>query len=624
MIKALRIGAVFAVAWLAFVVADSAGAQGPPYPRCSAWRGMPCNCSFADYQAYGTHEPYCYCEIGSWCQVLQDVTLYWPPTPTPGVDATPAFVTATPRANQEQFSELPGGCPDWSELGPGTVTPGPDDVSIGYGQRCAACLAERSAGGSYLPTMPYAINTPAAPVGPDTEYWLLSAENELYPRDYLVNAHPMTAGVGLSFKWFGTDDLLGKDIIGAVVEWHIVDGVVCDVEVVAGPERINKESFWVSDGGSYCMGPEAACADAVPGSEYVGGAYIYADEGPDSGAALMFDFGPTRCDGDYEITYDLIVREHVAGGIVVPGGTGTATPTPGATATPAYTPTYVFSGRNRVDVFSGGAYRNGFYSNGQGNCPLGTVCNAEYSNQTLWTNPVGGVFPYGGRGEYCVYWRWSHSAGQLDPGWNNVAWFGGWGTPRGDAGDVFSSGNERRGDSGGVAYRCGDITQPDFVRGLYGVMIGFGCSGLCSVSVSEVWIEYPLHSSQATPTPTPTVTPAGTGTPTPTPSKDITSCAVVEWRTEAEKDGSDVLTWDWSGFMSEPVCYTVVPAIDESIPLDAIPFVGLPEVKLEFPGFELCVRWVEFPSFSLLGLTISLDWFLLPIVGYVIGMIIRM
>lgn len=124
-----------------------------------------------------------------------------------------------------------------------------------------------------------------------------------------------------------------------------------------------------------------------------------------------------------------------------------------------------------------------------------------------------------------------------------------------------------------------------------------------------------IEVPEVTPTPEPTSTP--TMTPVSTPSG---ACSAFEWRNDEPVVDFDTGE-DW---IIPGSCYTVVPDEDFSIPSVDLLVWDFPGVDFELIGFELCIDWVRWPTARLLDINISLDWFLLPAVAFIVRRLLQL
>lgn len=599
------------------------GTPPPDAPLCGGLTSPECVCSYSRY-LQGLEQPAdCWCPVPepgatSFCSDWPDVRLWVSGGGGSGL-STPVFVTATPRPNQELFPVLDDGCPDWSYLGPGTVTPAPDDVSADYALRCRACLADGSL--DFLPTpVVGAISTPLPDAGLGDDWYLASSVDDSWPYSYLLTVEKTHVGRTVHLSWAGSPELAGRDVIGVLLGWHAVTGVTCDVRVDSTlTVSIPAVDAWLDSGNDYCFGPADACREFLPdGGVYAGSANVLYG----SSAQINLEFGPVRCEGSYQMPVDLILRDHKPGGIPVFDislSTPTPVPAPTATQVPAVA---VFTGPQELsDGATASISSSGLVATGSWYVPasgvndyraaiwrIGISSSVAIRSIKLWLRPAGGELPTD---------NWGGCPVNVDTVWRPKVYFA--------AGSLYYTYDlvSRQSWKGGYLfhYQKGWDAQISHVGG--GENRVRSCTAKSDVPRSfrwELWIvevngvEYP---SEPTPTPTPVLT------PTPVWSGVGDYCGLVEWRTEEERLGLDFLDFEWSGWFSEPECFTVLPEVSKTIPLDKIPFVGLEEVNISWPGFQLCIRWIEFPRLSILSVPVSLDWFLLPVVLGLVGLIVR-
>lgn len=130
----------------------------------------------------------------------------------------------------------------------------------------------------------------------------------------------------------------------------------------------------------------------------------------------------------------------------------------------------------------------------------------------------------------------------------------------------------------------------------------------------------------ATPTTTPTSTPTRTATPehlptrtpvftpTPTPQGGADFCQFPAFRSQTPIIGGDLSPESWDNLiqLEDPVCFTLIPGFSAHLPSAA----GGGEVH--FDEFDLCFQYVRFPTVSMFGIPIALDWFLVPVFAFVL------
>lgn len=630
------------------VFAQSGGSPMDIYPFCQQGAvSAPCNCNVFDWQDNGYIEPGCYCHENMDFCVNEPGVIVWShsdyPTNTPTAVSTPEFITATPRSNQEQFDKLPNGCPDWSQLGPGTSTPGPNDVSVDYAMRCRGCLAGSSAGGLNLPTP---ITGPIAGMRvevPGAYDWYLASSLDAvhWPNGWEL-------GPGQEARWSADDypELQGRDVIGVLIE--VVRGELLDTCDARYDEIVGPARAWVTGPGLICFGPKWICGELAPGAPH---AYSgIATEDMRYGVRLVMGekgSGLECEDGSVASRFDLILRDHVDSDLPHPPIIGaTRTPTPAPTNIPSPTPDVPKYWLGPPMTFSG-SYNSETATVGCHSAGPGLRWGVGYQNTLWWsfqvedipgelvgviweTGVVTGDFKRMGIGDSCG------AAGYLSP-WSNTSDHNQGSNRRVCVADGHLGKNHEE-VCGLVAAQNGLAPFDTLLGGFSGkpagadVSIGFSSQwrsyGVYNMTLWPVYYSVPIYPT-ATPVPTaagPTPTPVLGGTPSSLPGGSGyigDNCDVVEWRSQDEKSGKDVLEWEWSGWTSEPECYVIVPEINETIPLDKIPLLHLDAVDVSWPGFELCVMWIEFPKVTLLGFTVSLDWFLLPLVAGLIGLIIR-
>lgn len=602
-------------------------ADGPPddAPLCGVPEESPddCICSESRYNAGLAQPEDCWCpvpygETSSWCSDWPNVRLWFMDAPvTPG----PVFLTATPVSYREVFPPDPRGCPDWSYLGDGTATPHADDVSPDYAAQCASCLA--GSAGLLLPTpVTGAIHTPLPGVSTAVpgEDWYLASDVE--PGVLVGVSYDFSSsdtGLVYHVPWQGW--LLGRDVVGAVVEWQVVSGAECDVKVESRSSgweySIAVDEFWLTPG-RHCVADGVVC-DALELSQAARSQRLY---GYSVQVPLLF--GPRYCAGRYKLVVDWILRDHKGGGVAVPG---VPTPTPVVTVTP--TPQVqdfwagepvgfsgsLFDGAASVSCRLDGAVR--WYRVGKDflgwtyelvDIPgvlVGVILKVDAVGKfkrmdnsdcrgaaSLWPDTselIGSVgfacwsFDYAGlQGQQiCELMRSRLGIAQfVNSGWMRM--LASWAMPRAAGSDVS----------------VGFETQ-------------WRAYGDYHVTFMPIYYGQPVFPT-ATPAVFPTATPDWSGPK---------ACNVVEWR--RDKSGEDFLSWDWDALLSEKDCYVLFDGVDKSIDLSRIPLLELPDIDFHLPGFQLCVRWLHFPEVSLLGFEISLDWFLLPVVMGFLGWFIR-
>jgi hypothetical protein len=134
----------------------------------------------------------------------------------------------------------------------------------------------------------------------------------------------------------------------------------------------------------------------------------------------------------------------------------------------------------------------------------------------------------------------------------------------------------------------------------------------------------PTPTPTRTPTPTVTRTPASTRTPTPTLRADPERCRTWDWK--PDYGGAVEIGEGWDGLIEPGDCYAVIPGMTITTPdLGAVgDLVGLDSYTLEWETFEYCVVWVHIPQVSILGLSLSLEWFLLPAIAWLLNKLAEM
>jgi len=78
--------------------------------------------------------------------------------------------------------------------------------------------------------------------------------------------------------------------------------------------------------------------------------------------------------------------------------------------------------------------------------------------------------------------------------------------------------------------------------------------------------------------------------------------------------------------LEEGECYGIIPGMNISVPdLGAVgDLVGWDGAEISWDAFGYCVTWVNLPAISILGLAISVDWFLLPAVAWLLNKLVEM
>lgn len=174
---------------------------------------------------------------------------------------------------------------------------------------------------------------------------------------------------------------------------------------------------------------------------------------------------------------------------------------------------------------------------------------------------------------------------------------------------------------------------PKTVAGVYSLQLQGGAYSGQKTCVADA---APIYYGSArphpvTPTPTVTVTPTATRTVTPAPTSaavvptpDPERCRVYDWK-DAYEPAVDV-AGDWEGLIEPGDCYEVIPGLSITTPdLGAIgDLLGLDSYTLTWEGFRYCIMWVNFPSVSILGLSLSLEWFLLPAAAWLLNKLAEM
>lgn len=569
-------------------------------PFCNYESGVDddCWCSLSLYNESFPQPEDCFCQVGSWCEDKWSVRIVTPEqgSGVPPVN-TPAWVTATPAANTELFPTDENGCPDWSYLGEGTVTPAFNDVSMDYAMECGHCLASgaSSIGGGVI-AVPV-INTPAGSGGGPV--MLLSDVDESLFSPYSYVSFYMAPDWGID--WLSWPQLGSYfTLAGAAFDDLEVVGLLFDVEVIQGSGHARalgswsglvRDSFWMDDGVSYCVGIHAAC-DAVGAGlreKYAGNVVTVetALEGFQAEGVGSMVEGRLN-------NIDFIVREGSAPLQIIGGD---------ATPTPTNTPDWVIP-----DYWENSCeYDFSVWSPNQTVTHYFPCVGAVQQN--IIAAVLDGIGKAGGNGNAVWSEAGNYSlASYTSAEYRTYAKCFYVGNP-GSVGDLYCQ-------SQYPSYTRQAINEGAFVDGALRVVVtGNNVTVWGQGTIKQVFDSGVVNW--------PTPTPSGPSTATPTPVwGTIEDCSVVEWRSGA--DGSDVLTWDWGGWLSEPECYTFIPQIDETIPLSSIPFLGLDDVSLEFPGFEICLQFVDFPSFSVLGLAVHLDWFLVGLLVFLAGWLIRM
>lgn len=99
---------------------------------------------------------------------------------------------------------------------------------------------------------------------------------------------------------------------------------------------------------------------------------------------------------------------------------------------------------------------------------------------------------------------------------------------------------------------------------------------------------------------------------------------MYEWK--AEYDPAVEVAGDWEHLLEPGDCYDVIPGLSITTPdLGAIgDLLGLDTYSLSWEGFRYCIMWVNFPSVSILGLSLSLEWFLLPAAAWLLNKLAEM
>jgi hypothetical protein len=144
---------------------------------------------------------------------------------------------------------------------------------------------------------------------------------------------------------------------------------------------------------------------------------------------------------------------------------------------------------------------------------------------------------------------------------------------------------------------------------------------------------YPIYhgplppAASPTPSPSPAPSPTTPATPTawltPTPGAGTASCAPIDWKADAPVvdfplDPADLIVEQDCG--ADGLGYALLPEESFSTPDlgwlgDAL---GIPRYDIGWDGVAVCVTWVRFPQFAVLGLGVALDWFLLPFVAWLL------
>lgn len=139
----------------------------------------------------------------------------------------------------------------------------------------------------------------------------------------------------------------------------------------------------------------------------------------------------------------------------------------------------------------------------------------------------------------------------------------------------------------------------------------------------------PAPTSTRTPTPTGTVSPTATQTPdwtaTPgTPAPDAGRCLAWDWK-PSYPPAVDIGDVGGDDFLEPGECYEVIPGMNIQIPdLGAVgDLVGWEGAEVSWDAFGYCVTWVNLPALSIVGLSISMDWFLLPVVAWLLAKILE-
>lgn len=170
----------------------------------------------------------------------------------------------------------------------------------------------------------------------------------------------------------------------------------------------------------------------------------------------------------------------------------------------------------------------------------------------------------------------------------------------GDELDVTYSNVHPATDSG---YMC----QYDNPSGLMGVTaLDIASSAFSNGSDGYSYIDSVEICGDVDILPTATPSPTATGAPwMPTPDLGESDCSVAVFR-----DDTPAVTIPEHIAVHSYGCYTLIPDITIEIP-------GRGDVGLD--GVELCVTWFVMPVITVLGITISIDWLLFPLVAWLIA-----
>ncbi len=101
--------------------------------------------------------------------------------------------------------------------------------------------------------------------------------------------------------------------------------------------------------------------------------------------------------------------------------------------------------------------------------------------------------------------------------------------------------------------------------------------------------------------------------PTPTP---VSLCSSYEYSDETPLAGFGDITISFLG------CFTVLPEISFSLP--EVSVIGFSGLDVEIPGAEICVNQVEIPSLEMMGMSIPVELFILPLLAFLIRRIMQL
>ena len=135
-------------------------------------------------------------------------------------------------------------------------------------------------------------------------------------------------------------------------------------------------------------------------------------------------------------------------------------------------------------------------------------------------------------------------------------------------------------------------------------------------TVEIVSVDGVPYWTTGTAVPTPTNTPWPTPTPYDTP--DPFRCMAYDWAGDTPPIADVGFDDD---LVEEGDCYTLIPGLHIELP--GIDILGFDGAEIEWDQYTACVNWVRFPNVSLFGLTISLDWFLVPAVAWLLKRVIH-